>query len=69
MATHSLGERGPPLDRYDKGRVQFGPTITAEVLTEEHPVQALLDMGSPILMVSMKFLLRVLLVQTGQRRN
>ena len=67
VTTHGLSQ-GPSLDGSNKGGVQFGPTITAEILIEEHPVQALLDTGSPISVVSVEFLLRVLLTATGTDR-
>ena len=68
VTTHGLSQ-GPSPDGSDKGGVQFGPTVTAEILIEEHPVQALLDTGSPISMVSVEFLLRVLLTATGTDRT
>ena len=67
VTTHGLSQ-GPSPDGSNKGGVQFGPTVTAEILIE-HPVQALLDTGSPISMVSVEFLLRVLLAATGTDRT
>ena len=41
----------------------LGPTLTADVEFEGSPVQALLDTGSPVTIVSMKFLLQALAKQ------
>ena len=44
-----------------KNGVELGPSITAEVEVEGVPVQALLDTGSPVTIVSLDFLIRALL--------
>lgn len=41
--------------------VKLGPSITAEVEVEGVPVQALLDTGSPVTIVSLEFLIQALL--------
>ena len=46
-----------------QNRVPLGPTLTAEVKFEGRPVQALLDTGSPVTIVSLEFLLQTLAKQ------
>ena len=46
-----------------QNRVPLGPTLTAEVKIEGRPVQALLDTGSPVTIVSLEFLLETLAKQ------
>ena len=46
-----------------ENRVPLGPTLTAEVKFEGRPVQALLDTGSPVTIVSLEFLLQTLAKQ------
>ena len=46
-----------------ENRVPLGPTLTAEMKFEGRPVQALLDTGSPVTIVSLEFLLQTLAKQ------
>ena len=47
----------------EKGGVELGPTLMSEVQLEGCPVNALLDTGSPVSIVSLKFLLEALAKQ------
>ena len=42
-----------------KGGSELGPVLTAEVLLEGEAVEALLDTGSPVTIVSLEFLVQV----------
>ena len=44
----------------------LGPTITAEVVVEGVPVNALLDTGSPVSIVSLEFIVNALAKQRTQ---
>ena len=60
VTTHGITQE-TPLNGCDDTTVQLGPKLTTEILLEGHPVQALLDTGSPVSIVSIDFLLKVLL--------
>ena len=60
VTTHGITQETPP-NGCDDTTVQLGPKLTTEILLEGHPVQALLDTGSPVSIVSIDFLLKVLL--------
>ena len=49
----------------DNTEVQLGPAITTDISLEGCPVQALLDTGSPISIVSVEFLLKASLTATS----
>lgn len=57
VTTHVITQE-KPLNGCDDTTVQLGPKLTTEILLEGHPVQALLDTGSPVSIVSIDFLLR-----------
>ena len=60
VTTHGIIQESP-MDGCDSTTVVLGPKLTTEILLEGHPVQAFLDTGSPISIVSINFLLKVLL--------
>ena len=60
VTTHGITQE-TLLNGCDDTTVQLGPKLTTEILLEGHPVQALLDTGSPVSIVSIDFLLKVLL--------
>ena len=64
VITHGLSQ-GSPLNGYDGKGVKLSPTVTTEIALEEHQVWALLDTGSPISIVSIEFLLKILLTATS----
>ena len=64
ITTHGLSD-GTPVNGCDNTEVQLGPAITTDISLEGCPVQALLETGSPISIVSVEYLLKALLTATS----
>lgn len=53
----------------DGGSPQLGPTLTADIQMEGCPITALLDTGSPVMIVSLDFMVQTLAKQKGENET